>query len=64
MPKVLDQKYRAVTDLILEGNRIGPAGVEHLVKANWNELKSINLGICFPIQQTTILKTKASKNLL
>lgn len=32
-----------VTDLVLEGNQISPEGVNHLVKAGWPDLRSINL---------------------
>lgn len=38
------QKYQLVTDVVLEGNRISPGGIEHLVKVNWVQLRLLNLG--------------------
>lgn len=50
------EKYQLVTDIILEGNRIGPTGVAHLVKINWPELRHINLGNTSITKPTTISK--------
>ena len=41
--KVVNEKYHLVTDLILEGNRITATGMEHLVKADWHDLRLLNL---------------------
>ena len=32
-----------MTDLVLEGNRIGPGGVKHLIDANYDDLRQLNL---------------------
>ena len=43
MERLIREKYQLVTDLVLEGNRITPAGVNHLVKSDWFELRQLNL---------------------
>mgnify|MGYP001951408084 CR=1 FL=1 len=43
MERVMRERYQMVTDLILEGNRVGPVGIGHLVQGNWSELRHINL---------------------
>jgi hypothetical protein len=50
----MHEKYQILTDIVLEGNRIGPAGVAHIVKINWPELRHLNLGNDAMNQQTII----------
>lgn len=51
------EKYQLVTKLVLEGNRIGPAGVTYLANGSWSELTYINLGSTVVIKPITTSKT-------
>lgn len=58
MEKVVKEKYQLVTDLDLEGNRIGLTGIDHLARAGWSELRVISLSTSVGTQTATTSKTR------